>query len=306
MRKLCLCCFVIAIVLLVMGCDTKQQTTNIPYSIDATEEELDVTDSVLKEVIKHSNVAFVGEFVSYNKNEQFIQVLNEYTFKVDSVIYGDIPEETVTVIVGDFDLYGFNMNAESFKQGDKYALIVAREECLFEENARYYMDYQMVIPIDDLNNATLKNEQLYLTREAAADIVEYIGKMETDYGHTKPQVEKIFRTESLKEVVEKCDFVFEIEADSIFVEGEIMDVDLYNCRIVKKLKGHDEYAVRDDQTIILRTYKGLLEIGSSYVVAVSASPDKNSLIYHQASNDSIISVDDTQKVDDVISWLKES
>lgn len=299
-RKICL----ILIGLMIISGSTSCSNV-VSYSVVGSEEQIKETEELLATLIKYTNLAVIGEFEEYNQNNNYLQVLNEYNFKIDEVLYGNVFEKDITVTVGDFDMYGFNMSSETFEKGNKYLLFLIRRDRLYFDKPRYTLDEDIIIPIYDLDNAYYHHTPLYFSKESASDIKGYIKALHEISGHEPEDVIKVFRNVSLKEVVEQCDYIFKIKVLSVAFEGEVENSTTYNCLIESKLKGNEGYAVQENNSIMVKSKKGLLQCGNEYIVILSGRSDPRSLFYDIASDDGIIPVDDEDTILEIKDWIIE-
>ena len=97
----------------------------------------------------------------------------------------------------------------------------------------------------------------------------------------------------METVIQNSDFVFEITVKSFFMDGNGRIT--YDCTLDKKLKGDTEFEI-----IGVTFPKGTVEIGKSYIVAVTELVDSGKRNFLMSSKNSIFDCSERETIQDII------
>jgi hypothetical protein len=280
MKKLISLLFLAALFL--AGCvqTPLDEPSDIPTLIPGA--EMTIGRVTFEEAVQASDCAVIAEFVSYPG-------IAEYVFNVKEVLRGEAPETPFTVISAFANSNLGILGTDRFTVGKKYILLLRRYDSLFYDSPEYsFMGPDIYIPVDDIGSGRIYGR--FITDTFDGDVITYIREAEPrerDEWHTT--------SKDMAEIIDFSDFVLEVKIGRLVVEGRnsnTYSVDEFN--VIKRSKP----LYTDNGSIVLSLFKDIVKTGENYIVMVS-STGPLSIQYLQSSKRSVISMEDTEAVEEV-------
>ena len=263
------------------------------------------------EAIAISNCAASAEFVSYIEYDDYV----EYEFKVKDVLYGDIPENPIHLfsMKGESNVdkvnYNYDLGENIYTKGDEYILIMQRDDYIFYDYPHCMLITDIYIPLKDITKSTMygqpiKNFTGINSVDEIKKIIKDLSKLENDkVKHLKSEGIKYSKSDKMDEIVAESDLILELKIESLAIEGIYSNGNTYTCDVLKVLKG-DKVNKNDDGKIMATLLKNSVKVGESYIIMLNKLGD-DSLIYVQSSKKSIIPINDTKSISEIMQILDQ-
>ena len=257
------------------------------------------------EFLAESDCAAIGTFVSYGIDEDGY---SDYVFKISEVLRGEILEKEIHVcsaighsnvqreVQGEY-VTEYDFGGDIYTPGEEYVLILSKNDSLFNERPRYGIHAGVFIPVKDTGASTMYGMPL---TEVAGKNIASIKQMIRNSAMMRAQKKESNYTKEtdLPAVVAESDFILEVKVTDLMVEGIYNNSNTYYCDVQKVLKGESITKSEERGDIMVTLMKDSVEVGGSYVVLVNQIGE-DSLIYAQSSLSSVISVGDTETIQEI-------
>ena len=278
--------------------ENNKQSVSYNYIYESTNDF-----DVIENSVKNSTGAVTAEFVSFSYDSQYFI----YKFKVNDILYGNIPEKELVFRVEKIDSEtaknGYKSN--TFIKGETYILPLLRFDDIFYETAQYYFTCSYVIPYSTLNQQSSNNNFSKKINELYnGDIISYIKNTAISTGYQKEEIKNIFRNENLETVVKNCDVIVKVKVENILTHGIYNDSTTYTCSLLNVINNITVNTDNETGYFYITTFKDALEINKEYYITL-AIVDNTSTIYSQASPIGIIPAEDTEIITKIKNWLNE-
>ena len=290
----------------------ESETSVSASEIEITESQINTQkDIIYKNAIQHSHTAvlceYMGEVESESKYRKFHNL---------EVLYGEAPDEYIY-------LSFYDNVVSKLVEGEKYILTLTRADMFFH----FYPTYEIIanFPIKNISYPHSKFEfychdvvdcspvDYYTTvtisgLKEAEELIAYIKELANERGFNRgetPYVPNVFRNESLETVTKNCDYILKIKVNSLNnydLNGDdsTRAYTRSGCSVLQVIKGDSNV----EQNIYFNAQKNVLEVGKEYIVmACPAILDTNSMGFMQCAENGIIPAEDTEKVDEIFSYL---
>jgi hypothetical protein len=252
-----------------------------------------------EEAVERSNCAVIAEFVSYNQNSNpNVRGAVEYIFNVKEVLRGYVPENPIRVeavranahVIGTERSY--RTGTDKFTVGNEYLLLLIRYDQLFEDYTKYsFAAHDMYIPANDTRSGMMYGE--FISDSFRGDAVSTIRNA------TPPCEDKwkaLYTTsEDMAEIVEFSEMVLEVRVAEVVLD--VPDRTTYSAEVINVLKGPMPNKMEDGR-MGMTLMKDSVEVGGHYIVMLTPI-DPPTLVHTQSSLRSVISMDDTEAVEEV-------
>ena len=242
------------------------------------------------EAVEHSDTSVIAEFVSYSILDRSTA---EYVFDVREVIRGET-EKTIRIFELHINVnmsgYSYVKGTDKFTVGREYVLILERHDSLFEDFPTYGSSADIYIPADDIGSGRVNGE--LISEQFDGDIIAYIREAppnERPVWHTK--------SEDIAEVIGFSDIVMEVTITEKAYTGRG-----YSIEVISVLEGEMPHKMGDGN-VWINFVEGSVEIDGHYLVMVK-EVDPPSVVYTQSSLRSVISMEDTEAVAEVMRILE--
>lgn len=300
----------LAIVLLVMinnvGCSKNHYSDDSSITVESEEEFIS-----FEKAIEISDCAVNAEYVSYLDKGNFV----EYEFKINDILYGDVPETTIYVFsmkgtshIEEID-FTYDIGNDEYTEGDEYLLILEKNDSLFYEHVRYMLVTDIFIPLKNLEESSMYDQMIEFnhkdTFSSVIEVNDYVKSIKNSNKSISLAEERFLYTKSdnMKIIVLEADMVLEVTIDELFVEGLVGNGDTYTCSVLDIIKGNS-LQKGEDGKILVTFLKGGVEVGGEYVVMLNKVGDE-SIIYTQSSKNSVVPVEDEDLINEIISYINE-
>lgn len=259
-------------------------------------------DYTFETAVNNSTTAVIAEFVSSRISSDVI----EFEFVKKEVLYGNAPEETLVVnsTVGVVFENGEVLDENTFTCGETYLLTLYRINDLFLPCAHYNIIGETFIPMGSLSQASFKGGKILISGpDQINNFKNYVKEIAEEQGYSSEIGTDVFRTEGLEYVTKNCDLIIKVHIDGTIAQGVLSASTTYEGEYIESFKGvcyENEYG-----KIFINTTKNALSMSNDYIILLSRISE-TSPMYSQASYDSIISVDDTETIEQIKTWLSET
>lgn len=278
----------------------QKYSESITQAIEVAESNVNFETTV-----QNSTAAVTAEFVSYREDKDYMT----YKFKVIDILYGKVTESEIEFRLSNMgngvDQFGYN--SLTFNEGDKYIIPLTRRDDLFFDTPQYSFVGMSVIPYGTIEQYSKENNEFaaLISEKYGGDLALYFKETEKNVGHSKERTKNIFREENLETVVKNTDILLKVKVNGVLTEGTVAPTTTYTCEVLESVNGVSYKSDSENGLIYVTCFKNSLKIGKEYVIALCRSSDK-SLIYTQAADNGIISVDDTETIEQIKIWLSET
>ena len=263
------------------------------------------------EAIEGSAGAVVGEFISYE------EVGTHYVFHFKNIrnIYGEINEEIIDFFVfkSSFpDDIPRTYKPGKFNKGERYILFLDKRDSVALSQPMYQSYAYAYIPLDNLKNSSYSRGEINFPKDVnESSVIRYFRKLAEKRGYninsdgSKVYCPEIFRNESLETVIKESDIVLIIKPTEYQVNRTRIQQDAkYTAELIEGLKGIEKIKIRDNSLVYIYGHRDALEVGKTYIVALSGSfgevPERQLEI---SALNGIIPIEDTETVNKVYKWL---
>jgi hypothetical protein len=250
------------------------------------------------QAVEASDCAVIAEFVSYTPKQRYV----EYVFNVSEVLRGYVPENPIIVRELGADAHilysGMSpeMGTDRFTVGNEYVLILYRTDMIFYDRTQFsFTAFGLHIPVNDIGRGRMCGE--LISEHFDGDVIAYIREAEPP-----PEVIPSYTaSEDMAEIIEFSDIVAEVKIVSLGMERADNGIN-YSAEILNELKG-SSLNKGDDGRVNIALIKGSAEIDGKYIVMLNGR-DETSFRYTQSSLRSVISMEDTEAVAEVMRILE--
>lgn len=238
-----------------------------------------------EELIEHSDVALVGEYVEMIEQENFY----EYKFIVKELLYGEVSELEIYIFenkggeytpeTGSSRVLGVN----EYILGKEYILIMEKYESILYDHDRYMIAGELYL-CEEEQEYRLFSESISIPE--GKTIREYILAL-ADPAKTQPLNQNIVYADLTERMVNEAQYIGTIKIVGLEMEGKVHNGNTYRCIAESMLKGNN-INTYEDGTFLLTLLKDTVEVGKSYLIGFTPASGSTSLIYVQATVDSVM------------------
>lgn len=264
-------------------------TQNITTSSDPKSEPLfaDHFEEIkisFEDLVLMSDAFILGEFIETIYNNTFV----EYKFKVKECYYGNIDTPYIYIYsnVGEVEVdktdYHYEIGNEIYEKGSEYYLVLEKRSSIMYDHDRF------LVSTDIIMNADKEQYHMYseeLRFPNTMSVKEYIMSIFNSHPHEKEEKTKPQYSNSKDEMYGESEYVGIVKINSLYNEKKTDNSNIYVCSVISLSKG-EKYNAYEDGTILLSLMKGLVEVGSSYLIGFNPV-DKDSLVYIQSTKEGV-------------------
>lgn len=257
----------------------------------------------LEEIIDLSNCVLE---VKLNKISEETQI-RKYYFDVIKVIRGEkvpnpicVQEPYQDTIVIDSNI-SYSTQTSHYEEGSRYIVILSKFSSVYEDDDRYNFFGDMLIKLDQNDNVVSfqKNYQDIKNSpyKQKKDFEKFVSKSEKQ----KPKSNGIPFTKSTqpKDIVEASKYIVKTNIFSIENDESDSNRTIYRCKVTEVLKGKIN---NGDTEVLIAAFKNTVKVGEDYLFMLNAATD-TSIIYALSSKNSVVSLTDTKKVEQIKSLI---
>ncbi|MCL2748034.1 MAG: S-layer homology domain-containing protein [Oscillospiraceae bacterium] len=264
------------------------------YYVPVSEREKNPASAInmtFTEALEMSDSIIIGEYLSSAETDWGAI---HCQFKVKKVLRGEVPEETIHMVV-----YGgtpYATGDDLYVTGGEYILVMNRNDSLFYEYPRYTPIGDIFIPLEDIGKSTMYGKEI---REIADKDIAYIEAFINDIA--APSIQEGQRYTSATDyptIVKETDLILKVTIKNLEIEGVAANSNTYVCSVTQNINEGSFVAIGESQDILITVIKGSVEVGKSYIVMVNRIGE-SSPIYTQSSLRSIVSLDDEATVAEI-------
>lgn len=239
-----------------------------------------------EELIDHSNVALVGEYVDMIEQENYC----EYKFVVKELLYGQVSEPEIYV----FENKGIEYNPETeysrvlginqYSKGKEYILIMEKKESILYDHDRYMIAGELYLCEED-QEYKLFSEKVSVPE--GKTIREHILTLADPSKRQNANKSTVTYANFTERIVNEAQYIGMIKIVDLEMEGKVHNGNTYRCIAESMIKGKNMNTF-EDGTFLLTLLKDTVEVGKSYLIGFTPASGSTSLIYIQATVDSVM------------------
>lgn len=260
--------------------------------------DVDYNTMTLDEAVDRSACAVVGIYTGIDEYQDYVY----YTFDVDSVIYGAVSDTSIKMYALRTEV---NME-DRYESGEQYVLILEEmEPTIFDDELKYIPPAsENMFPVD--GPYTMYGAEVSLPDDM--DFISYVeylyddlhnDLMETEINTLSDDSKAYENTEA--ELIGEAEFIGYVTIGEMVYESEFY-TNTYICTVDELLKGQD-LSVKSDGTVFIALAKDAVQSGATYLIGFNPA-DINSVIYSQATLDSIVLLDDVDSINSIVNTLE--
>ena len=249
------------------------------------------------ELLEIGNCVVVGTCVSVADVEDK-EGYAQYEFKIEKVLRGDVPEETISFIEQE---HHYGPGLRQYNPGEEYILVMEKRDSVFYETPQYSTFYFVYLPLVDLKKSTMDGELIPELSENAT--LEYVTKIVSEAKTLAKDSEgaRYSTATDIPTLVEEADFILEIE-----ITGEnftrSVDRTSYACKVrqvFKKRPFETEESVKSQVTTAILA-KEAVKDGGVYIIMLNVLGEEETItILIQSSRNSIFVSTDEKAVKEI-------
>lgn len=242
-----------------------------------------------EELIDHSDVALVGKYVKMFDRDNYY----EYKFIVKELLYGEVSETEIYVYEnkgieqsqsGLFQVLGTG----EYRKGKEYILIMEKYESILYDHDRYMIAGDLYL-CEKEQEYTLYSENISIPE--GMTMREYILTLADPENRQTATKNTVKYDDPMEKMAAESQYIGIIEIIALEVEGKVHNGNTYRCRAESLIKGSNMNTYGNG-TFLLTLMKGTVNVGESYMIGFSPADGSTSLIYVQATEDSVMAASD--------------
>lgn len=255
------------------------------------------TPVTIEQAVAESDCAIVGTYEKClsNPNRGYVSHV-DYRFTVDRVLYGEVKEKKLDLYTNRDDM---NME-DRYAEGAQYILILDWREANIRRGEIYMSQaLETMMPVD--GPYILCNYEVTppegITMEHHLQDLRASGPVISEEKAASP----VFYHSDAEEIATKAQFIGYVEIRAMEMEG-FQGTDTFTCVVTELLQGNG-LNTRADGTIALAITKGEVQAGKTYLIGFNPA-DEGSVVYSQATLESVVPVDNQFFVKAITDYLE--